>query len=125
MKGFNNIKIFNFLTKNVGTGQPDINLRLNKQEAEEITYQLENNKNLHANLKGALNADLLLHLASSMWNTPDFILDDVEYLFQPERLFEPENTFEYYPLRNIRIRTELVKTILERWPDDWGKMITA
>jgi len=121
MKGFNNIKIFNFLTKNVGTGQPDINLRLNKQEAEEITYQLENNKNLHANLKGALNADLLLDLASSMWNTPDFILDDVEYLFQPERLFEPENTFEYYPLRNIRIRTELVKTILERWPDDWGK----
>ena len=121
MKSFNNIKIFNFLTKNVGTGQPDINLRLNKQEAEEITYQLENNKNLHANLKGALNADLLLHLSSSMWNTPDFILDDVEYLFQPERLFEPENTFEYYPLRNIRIRTELVKTILERWPDDWGK----
>ena len=54
MKGFNNIKIFNFLTKNVGTGQPDINLRLKKQEAEEITYQLGNNKNLHANLKGAL-----------------------------------------------------------------------
>ena len=122
MEGFNNIKVFNFLTKNVGTGQPDINLRLNELEAEEITYQLANNKNLHANLKGALNADLLLHISSSsMWNTPDFILDDVEYLFQPERLFESENIFEYYLLTNTIIRRELVKTILERWPDDWEK----
>ena len=121
MEGFNNIKIFNFLTKNVGTGQPDINLRLDKQEAKEITYQLGNNKNLHTTLKGALNADLLLYLSSDTWNSPDFILDDVKHLFQSERLFESENIFEYYSQENIRIRRELVKTILERWPDDWEK----
>ena len=116
MEGFNNIKVFNFLTKNVGTGQPDINLRLNEQEAKEITYQLGNNKNLHATLKGALNADLLLHLSSDTWNTPDFILDDVKHLF------ESKNIFEYLSQENIIIiRRELVKTILERWPDDWEK----
>ena len=36
-------------------------------------------------------------------------------------MFELKNTFDYYPLENIRIRKELVKTILERWNDGWEK----
>lgn len=116
MEGSNNIKVFNFLTKNVGAGQPDINLRLNKQESQEIAHQLGRNKNLHATLKGALNADLLLYLSSEEWKIQDLILDDTKYLFQSEPLFdfELEHVLEYRS-QNKRLRIELINTILERW----------
>ncbi|WP_315196831.1 hypothetical protein [Corynebacterium matruchotii] len=120
IEGFSNIKIFNFLTKNVGAGQPNINLRLSKQEAQEIAYQLRKNNNLHTTLKGALNADLLLHLSSETWDTPDFILDDVKHLFRSESILEFGNISEYYSQDN-RTRIELVNTILERWLSDRQK----
>ena len=120
IEGFSNIKIFNFLTKNVGAGQPDINLRLSKQEAQEIAYQLRKNNNLHTTLKGALNADLLLHLSSETWDTPDFILDDVKHLFRSENILEIGNIYEYYSQDN-RTRIELINTILERWLSDREK----
>ena len=120
IEGFSNIKIFNFLTKNVGAGQPNINLRLSKQEAQEIAYQLRKNNNLHTTLKGALNADLLLHLSSETWDTPDFILDDVKHLFRSENILEFGNISEYYSQDN-RTRIELVNTILERWLSDRQK----
>ena len=63
-EGFNNIKVFNFLTQNVGTRQPDVSLQITKQEVKEIIYQIELDKDRYNSLKGALNADLMLHLTN-------------------------------------------------------------
>lgn len=118
MEGFNNLEVFNFLIKNVGTGQPDIDLCLSSQKAKEIAYQLENNKNLHTTLKGSLNADLLLYLSSRECELLDLILDDTKYLFQSERSFEFQHISEYHPQNDKRIRIKLINTILKRWVID-------
>lgn len=106
-EGFNNIKVFNFLTQNVGTRQPDVSLQITKQEVKEIIYQIELDKDRYNSLKGALNADLMLHLT----NEP--------YLFIILRNTKP--FFKSHSPKNKGLRIKLINTILNRLSDDQNK----
>lgn len=110
-KGFTNIKVFNFLIKNIETGQPDINLRFTEQEVREIIYQLKYTKsNLNIDLKGALNVDLLLYLSSRESNQPlSIMLHDIKQFF--------ESNFQ----NDREIRIKLISTVLGRLLDGWKK----
>ena len=106
-EGFNNIKVFNFLTQNVGLQQPDINLRITKQEAKEIVYQIRHNRDRYRNLKGALNADLILHLTNEA------------YLFII--LNSTKSFFKSHSSKDKELRIKLINAILNRLPDERNK----
>ena len=107
-KEFTNIKVFNFIIKNLATRQPDIDLRLTEQEAKEITYQLNRIENRHGNLKGALNVDLMLYLSNDE-KLFSSILNDAKHFFESES--QNDKT----------IRIELIKAVLKRFLDDGEK----
>ena len=107
-KEFTNIKVFNFIIKNLATRQPDIDLRLTEQEAKEITYQLNRIENRHGNLKGALNVDLMLYLSNDE-KLLSSILNDAKHFFESES--QNDKT----------IRIELIKAVLKRFLDDGEK----
>ena len=106
-EGFNNIKVFNFLTQNVGTQQPDTDLRITKQEVKEIVYQIRHNRDRYSNLKGALNADLMLHLTNEA------------YLFII--LNSTKSFFKSHSPKNKELRIKLINAILNRLPDERNK----
>ena len=106
-EGFNNIKVFNFLTQNVGTQQPDTDLRITKQEVKEIVYQIRHNRDRYSNLKGALNADLMLHLTNEA------------YLFII--LNSTKSFFKSHSPKNKELRIKLISAILNRLPDERNK----
>ena len=107
-KGFTSIKVFNFIIKNLATRQPNIDLRLSKREAEEITYHLKRIENRRSNLKGALNVDLMLYLTND-GQLLYSILNDAKYFFESES--QNDKT----------IRIELIKAVLKRFLDDKEK----
>ena len=107
-EGFNNIKVFNFLTQNVGIQKPDINLRITKQEAKEIVYQIRHNRDRYRNLKGALNADLMLHLAN-----------EADHLFII--LNSTKSFFKSHSPKNKELRIKLINAILNRLLDERNK----
>ena len=106
IEGFNNIKVFNFLTRNIRMQQPDINLRITKQEAKEIVYQIRHNRDRYSNLKGTLNADLMLHLT-----------DEPYYLFT----ILNGTDFKSQSPKNKELRIKLINAILNRLPDERNK----
>ena len=107
IEGFNNINVFNFLTQNVGMQQPDINLRITKQEAKEILYQIRHNRDRYSNLKGVLNVDLMLHLTDEPYYF--CILDSTKSLFKS------------HSPKNKELRIKLINAILNRLPDERNK----
>ena len=107
IEGFNNINVFNFLTQNVGMQQPDINLRITKQEAKEILYQIRHNRDRYSNLKGVLNVDLMLHLT------------DEPYYFCI--LNSTKSLFKSHSPKNKELRIKLINAILNRLPDERNK----
>lgn len=104
-KEFTNIKVFNFIIKNLATRQPDIDLRLTEQEAKEITYQLNRIENRHGNLKGALNVDLMLYLS-----------DDEKLL--SSILNDAKHFFEFKSQSDKTIRIEFINAVLKRLLND-------